>query len=137
MPSTRGKRHAFRIIAGRPAQRVGVHHDGYSGRRGRAPLCAVDLALLSCTDIGVDLMGSGTDLFGRDRLRRLREIGRTFLEERRQRFLGFGGAQPLSELAPFHFYGGFDLVDETLLEKSLASPQSAAWFCCELLRRFH
>ena len=38
---------------------------------------------------------------------------------------------------PFEFDGRFDLVDETLLEESLACPQCAAGFCSELLRDFH
>src|SRR5262245_31940848 len=103
----------------------------------RGPVCAVALALVSCVDIRIDLIRAGADLFRRDVRRRLGEIGRTLLEECRQRFLGFCGAYALTELLHFEFDGGFDLVDETLLDKPLAGPQCAAWFCCELLRRFH
>src|SRR5262245_53281713 len=77
------------------------------------------------------------DLFGRDGCLRLVEIRRTLLEECREGFLGFCGAHALTELLHFAFDGGLDLVDEALLEEPLAGPQCAAWFCCQLLRRFH
>src|SRR6185436_355962 len=79
----------------------------------------------------------GAGLLGRNRSRGMGEIGRTLLEKRRERFPGLAGAESLTELPPFQFGARFDLVDETLLEESLAGPQCAAGFCCELLRDFH
>src|SRR5882757_10444732 len=76
-------------------------------------------------------------LFDCNRSRGMGEIGRTLLEKRRECFLGLAGAEPLTELPPFQFDGRFDLIDETLLEESLACPQCTAGFCSELLRDFH
>jgi hypothetical protein len=45
--------------------------------RHSAPVGAISLALLSCLDIGVDLSGTGTDLFGRDVRGYVREISRS------------------------------------------------------------
>src|SRR5262245_23634625 len=65
--------------------------------RQSAPACAFAPVLFWCVDMCIEDMastswaGTGTDLFGRDRCRDLVEVGRTLLEERRQRFLGFGG----------------------------------------------
>ena len=90
--------------------------------------------LFWCVDIGVDLIVTGTDLFGRDRRLRSVEIGRTLLEESRQRFLGFRGAYALTDRLVFRTDDRFDLVYETLLEEPLGGQQCAAGFCRELLR---
>src|SRR5262249_17261897 len=79
---------------------------------------------------------AGTDLFGRDVRRCLGEIGRTLLEEGCKCLLRFCGAHSFTELSHFGCDGRSDLVDESPLEESLAGPQCAAWFCCELLRGF-
>src|SRR5262249_15615021 len=59
-------------------------------------------------------------LFGRDVRLRFGEIRRSLFQESRERFLGFSGAHPLTELALLNFDGRFDLLDETLFEKPLA-----------------
>src|SRR5262249_49618023 len=102
--------------------------------RHSTPTGAAASVLFSCVDIGVELIRIGASLFGRDRRLRLGEIGRTLLEECRQRFLGFCRAHALAERLVFHFDGGFDLVDEALLEEPLGGQQCAARFCRELLR---
>src|SRR6516165_6872261 len=71
--------------------------------RHSAPDCAVAPVLYSCVDIDVDLIATGTDLFGRDGFLRLVEIRWALLEERRKRFLRFVGAQPLKEHWGFNF----------------------------------
>jgi hypothetical protein len=96
--------------------------------RHSAPVCAVARALFWCVDIGVDLIATGTDLFGRDGCLRLVEIRRTLLEEGRKRFLGFSRAHALTELLHFEFDGGFDLVDKAVLEEPLAGLQCGARF---------
>src|SRR5262245_52162612 len=104
--------------------------------RHSAPVCAVALALFSCVDIRVDLIGASADLFGRDVGHRLGEIGWTLLEEGCECLLGFCGARSLAELLHFDSGGRSDLVDESPLDETFAGSQCAAWFCRELLRGF-
>src|SRR5262245_39672967 len=74
------------------------------------------------------------DLFGRDGCLRLVEIRWTLLEERRQRFLGLCGVQPLNELLVFGFHRLSERADRSLLDEPLARAQRAVRFCRELLR---
>src|SRR5262249_48500610 len=76
--------------------------------RHSAPVCAVAPVLFSCVDMAsTSFAGGGADLFGRDVRRRLVEIRRTLLEERRQCFLGVGGNDVLRELLEFTLHCPF------------------------------
>src|SRR5262245_682300 len=65
---------------------------------------------ISRLNICVDLNSPGARLFGRNGGRCPGEIGRTLLEERRERFLGVLGMHSLAEFQHFGFDGRSDLV---------------------------
>src|SRR5215471_17630901 len=74
------------------------------------------------------------ELLGRHVRRALRKIGRTLLEEGRERFLGVCRGHPLHELLAFTLDRLFELADRRLLQEPLARHQRAARFCRQLLR---